>query len=564
MRWALAAVLIIGAAAAWLLWAGPEERLDPTLAAEAPPAGEALPVVHRSVPAAAEEMAQVLDTGVAPAPGGAPESPARAVGDLAAAPPDAAGSGNGEIVGVVVDGEGAPVAGVRVDWVEEGKQPRRAPDETGTDGRFRATFLRRGPKGAIVATHPYRLGEARVEWPPAAGATEARLVLAGGPAGALHVWGPLPDPKDPPRGALILTPLLEGGPATHHPFDGTHRLLESLEPGRWHVRFVPIFSPWLPLEDYVQVEAGSAVELDIAPERGETLEGIVLQADRAPAAGFKVTARMTWAGPPRTPRAGGSDPASAAAGGRYGGRFGGSRTLGTSSSTSYTVGAEGASVTVTTDAHGRFRLTGIPREGAVLEVDQEGRPFAVGTVRPGAPLEVVLPGDPPSLLVRLSPLPGRRPEWRVEVWGGDLKSPRSANGKTEARFRALAAGDYVVLATGRHPDGPLAGLARTQVVAGGGVSLDLRPERTATVTYSVVVEETGLALRSAEESVRVGAVEIRQDWWWSRADGKVEFPPNEDFVLRLKAEGREPAEIPLRLAPGETRDLGEIRLRRAR
>ncbi|MCI0342012.1 MAG: carboxypeptidase-like regulatory domain-containing protein [Planctomycetales bacterium] len=549
MRWLVGAsiLLLLAALGSWRL------RGAPTLEAPSAAGGAA--------EARAGDPRQVTGEPrpVAPLPG--PEAPVLAPGRSPEAvptpplvPTDApARSGPAEIAGVVVDGAGVPIEGARVDWVEEGKQPRRAPEATGPDGRFRAEFPRRSAKGAVVATHPGRLGEARAEWPLPGGATEARLVLAGGPAGALCVHVPSPPPKELPRGALILTPLLEGGPATHHSFDGALAHLERLEPGRWHVRFVPLFSPWLPLEHEVEVEAGRTAELDLLPEPGEALEGRVLEADRAPAPGLKVTARLTWTAPARTPRAGGAS---------TGGRYGGSRTIGSSSSTSYSVGTEGASMSVTTDADGRFRIPGIPREGAVLEVDQEGRPFAAGTVRPGPPLEILLPGDPPALSVKLPPLPGRRPEWSIEVWGGGLKRPRSAHAKAEGRFRALAAAEYVVLAAGSHPDGPLAGLGRVALAAGGHAELEIRPERAATVTYAVVAEETGIALRSAEESVRVGAVVIRQDWWTSRADGKVEFPPNEDFVLRLSADGRDPVEIPLRLAPGETRALGEIRLRR--
>ncbi len=368
-------------------------------------------------------------------------------------------------------------------------------------------------------------------------------------------------PEDRLEGRLVLYPPDGGEEVFVQSFDGTKWTRGGLVAGRWRVRLVPMHSPWLPCERDFWIGAGATEEVELDPARGQALEGVVLQGDGSPAAEAEVTASYSWPHPhPEPPRS---------RSGRWRGRmsFGGGSSPRTAGAGGWSVATNGASLSWVTDPRGRFRIEGLPTEGARIRVDYEGATFDRGEVHAhGTPIEIRLPPDPPSLAVRIAD-PGagdRRRPWGVEVWGNGLKTPRRAEVQEVARFRNLSPGDYVVLACRPGPRWGRPehrGLAQVQVPASGGTEVVVETRLAGTAKFQPVTARSGEPIRGVEAHALVGGLLIPKYWWGARADGEFSFAPDVDFVLRLSIEGREPVEIPLRLAPGETRDLGEIRMR---
>ncbi|MCI0342011.1 MAG: hypothetical protein L0216_12825 [Planctomycetales bacterium] len=401
-------------------------------------------------------------------------------------------------------------------------------------------------------------GAARDPLPPIRGGRED----TDAPPGAARICCSHLEPAERLHAGLVLYPPGGGEEVLVGSFTGSSYTKGGLAPGLWRIRLVPRHSPWVPCESDFWIGADRIADVDLRPERGEPLRGVVLYADGAPAAAATVRASYSWSPPyPRSLHER-----------RY--REGGIHGFGESSSggdpkdsRSVWFWPDRASLSVATDARGEFRLDGLPREGVSIRVDYEGAGLDAGTARPGGtPVEIRLPPDPPSLTVAIrepADVVGKGP-WEVEVWGKASDSPRRAEASPAARFRNLPPGDYVVLVLRRGPRWgrpEFRGLARVEVPQDGGAEVVLEPDQAGVAKYSTVTERSGDPIRGVEARALVAGLALPEYWFSSGADGEFSFAPSVDFKLRLSIEGRVPVEIPLRLAPGEIRDLGAIRMR---
>lgn len=479
-------------------------------------------------------------------------------GDLRPAP------GAVRLAGVVVDGAQRPLGGALVEFQHRAYAWRATSD---AEGRFTLEAPPDLP-GELVVSHHAIQGETRQQMRPRAAIADLRLSCQGAAAGAIRVVIDVPAGQQIPGVLVLLCPAGEGRSLGRN-LPGRAWVAGQLPPGVWGLHVLPLHEAWCPTARRVEVVAGETVACAISLEPAKPLVGTVCGADGAPLVDADVTATIAWPPDQAIPWSGAPEaeiqgPPIAGGGmvtmGRGSIEFTGESAGG--GRLRVRLGADGLAIGVSTPADGSFRLDGLPGP-AGLRVEHERATLFDQVVAPGgAPLRVG--AALPSLVVEPgAPEPATR-LWFVALYrpGADVPIVAAEARAPRVPLRGVPGGEYLAVVHAWTPI-PVCGLARVHVgeaAAPEVVRIETRPLgrvrlRPVAAEDQALLKGAGVIFRWAGDPLPP----LSPGPGRSIAGLDVPFPAEVDLVLEVFAGARR-AKIPLRLSPGEERDLGDIPL----
>jgi len=476
--------------------------------------------------------------------------------------------------GTVVDGRGAPVAGVTVDVLYAATMPEHRHRVgsgprvlSGADGRFTCRLL---PDSQVLVTASLdgRCGHAEA-WASDDPAADPRVVLGDPGLGGVHVRLTAADSPGPCAHTLVLLVPTDPrqGDTRCEPVRGHshHATYTGLPPGTWMLRIAPYSAPWFPVERPIIVESGAYQAMEVAMVPGRAIRGQLAGPTEAIQQDIEVEIRYRWpwesVARPVSPSTGVMvSGVSSSHGPQNQGEFG--------LAVSTTIGVEGHMVTISVrpTAEGEFCIYGLPDQPVTLTARLRGATIATRDLGPNeTEITIPVPDSPPRLRVIIEPDPAARDgDW----WHLDL---HAATGEQFARYAPpgelefrdeLPPGDYLI--RGYRPSREsVHGVIGTAAVAlGRPAELRVVPQPLATAWIAPVCAETGAALPDARLSLRWRGYSIALENQFTEGCGSAMLPPGVAFELRLEVDGREPAIVPLLLAPGARQDIDRLPLHR--
>ncbi len=532
--------LVAAAVALWVWWpsvaavVAVEARLSSPVTAAAPTV-ESPPDVPALPPAA--EPAPAPEMPAASEAADAAESEEAAAAELMAEPPM-------DMVKVLVRSTtGQPCLGAKVRFNRRGLVwPWTT---TGVDGRC-TIEAQRGAQGSVEVEHPYAAGRATVEL-----ATDARdselIIPLKLESGALRIRLTRAPGSTAFTGVGLLSPHKAGSARTERKLRDAGWNLNGLTPGRWTLRVVPCYSPFLPVTRVIEVAPGVAGEIEIALSPGNTMAGVVVDTEGTPVSGVVLRASTVERDAPYDTKerpSRGMPSVYASARGLTSGTW---------------MAKDGGSyATMRSGDDGRFTFAGFVDGDVQLYVVHQGEylpPQAVDSNNQRVRIEV--PSAPPAIrLVIVRPDGAKARSW--DVMGRNGKHHRVLSGAAGPSFElgGMPAGECLVWARSRYPKPALSALAVVTVKDGVTTTVEVEPREAASVRCTPVAAEDGTPLTHIWFHYRWRGFKFGPS---SSINWEMVAPPEEDLIVCARTVGRKVVEQPVRFAPGERKDLGEIR-----
>ncbi|MHC5021730.1 MAG: carboxypeptidase-like regulatory domain-containing protein, partial [Planctomycetota bacterium] len=570
---------LLAAILAFLWWPRPEAPLELPGALDGPVSATTEPLPLPAPDGAAAPAPP------APAPAGATAEPREEPDeDEPAGTPEAAQI---VIVGRVIDDQGEPVAGAKVEFVSDWGRMKIALGSVVTDaeGRFRHApkgSMRQFKRWTLTASHPHRTGSVNGVWESERPAP-VEIVLPAADSGVIQLRGRAVDEVPLPKGPGVLE--TEGGVRVVaaiwlRPHDGGAPMvrpqswiavgeefwtvLDGVPPGRWTVRVVTPLTACVVREEEIEVFTGRTTQVVCDVAAGGAVHGIVRDTFTGkPVSLVRVVAKLPscncaakdhpevywppdfrdYRGHPYSPM-GVVHPRLCPQSGRV-------------------------AVQAFTEREGTFRLAGLPAGTVELTLYYYGREVSRHTVATGTePVELRLDGRP---ALTLTPPKGRyNHRLRVYVDGvatgaaeREIQFPGMYRGEP-LRVHALSPGKHLIWVEGNHADHPtgrfVGELFEVDYQPGTPLARELQPLPAGTVYYHLIDAGTGERIGPwRAEFVRGGRVIRRADG--RAADVLVQIVPLEgQTVVRLSVEGYAPAEFDAAPRQGNLGEAVPVRL----